>query len=281
MLKVKDYSLYLVISEEYALGKDAVEIAELAIAGGVDIIQLREKNKHRDKLIKLAVELSRICKANSVTFIVNDDPLLAKEADADGVHLGQEDVKKYSISATREIIGKNKVIGVSTHSLVELEKANSEDVDYIAYGPIYPTKTKDYFLGAGDIKAALSVAKKPLVFIGGINLTNLDEILAEGARNIAVIRGIIQAADISAMARNFKHRIMQAKKETKMIIKINGKDQVIEGSLNLLELVISKKLAPESVVLEHNLSIVPKEEWENVSLRENDSLEIVSFMGGG
>ncbi len=212
MPKIKDYSLYLVISEEYALGKAAVEIAELAIAAGVEIIQLREKNKPMDKLVKLAGELSNICKANGVTFIVNDDPLLAKEADADGVHLGQEDLKKYSISAAREIIGKDKIIGVSTHSLAELNKANNKDVDYIAFGPIFPTQTKDYFLGITDIKEALSLAKKPLVFIGGINLSNLDQLLTEGARNIAVIRGIIQAADISAAAKNFKYRIIEAKK---------------------------------------------------------------------
>jgi thiamine-phosphate pyrophosphorylase len=211
MPKIKDYSLYLVISEECGLGKSPVEIAEQAISGGVDIIQMREKNMDRDKLLKLAYELSDICKANNVTFIVNDDPLIAKVVDASGVHLGQEDLKKYSVRAAREIIGKDKIIGVSTHSLAEFNKANDDDVDYIAYGPIFPTKTKDYFLGKSDIRGVMSIAKKPLVFIGGINLSNLDKVLVEGARTIAVIRGIIQSDDIRSAARDFKNRIIKAK----------------------------------------------------------------------
>jgi len=211
-VSIKDYSLYLVISEECGLGRSAVEIANLAIAGGVDIIQMREKNKDRAKLVKLACGLSRACKDNGVTFIVNDDPGIAKESDADGVHLGQGDLKKYSIARTRELIGKDKIIGVSTHSLAELSKANNDDVDYIAYGPVFPTETKDYFLGTGDMQEALNIAKKPLIFIGGINLSNLDEILKAGVRNIAVIRGITESDDISLTVRSFKDRIIKSKK---------------------------------------------------------------------
>jgi len=213
MQKIKDYSLYLVISEEYGLGRSAVEIAELAISGGADIIQMREKNKDRDELVKLACELSSLCKKKRVIFIMNDDPLIARESNASGVHLGQEDMLKYSLTETRNIIGNGKIIGVSTHSLAELEKANECDVDYIAYGPIFPTETKRYFLGTKDIKEALKIAKKPVVFIGGINLSNLDEVLKQGAKNIAVIRGIIQAEDIMIMARNFKDRLIREKED--------------------------------------------------------------------
>ena len=214
MLKIYDYSLYLVISEEYGMGRSAPEIAKLAISGGADIIQMREKNKDRDELVKLACELSSLCKKKRVIFIVNDDPLIARESNASGVHLGQEDMLKYSLTETRNIIGNGKIIGVSTHSLAELEKANECDVDYIAYGPIFPTETKKYFLGAKDIKEALKIAKKPVVFIGGINLSNLGEILKQGAKNIAVIRGIIQAEDMIVMARNFKDRLIKEKEKS-------------------------------------------------------------------
>lgn len=209
MRKIDDYSLYLVISEEYGLGRSSAEIARQAIPGGVDIIQMREKNKTRDELVKLACELSVLCKEKNVTFIVNDDPFIAKGSGASGVHLGQKDILKYSIAGARKIIGNDKIIGVSTHSLAELEKANGEDVDYIAYGPVFLTKTKDYVLGTKDIKEALKIAKKPVVFIGGINLSNLDEVLKQGARNIAVIRGIIEAEDISARAKSFKDRLVR------------------------------------------------------------------------
>ncbi len=214
MLKINDYSLYLVISEEYGLSRSAVEIASLAISGGVDIIQMREKNKDRDELVKLACELSSLCQKKRVIFIVNDDPLIARESNASGVHLGQEDMLKYSLTETRNIIGNGKIIGVSTHSLAELEKVNECDVDYIAYGPIFPTETKKYFLGAKDIKEALKIAKKPVVFIGGINLSNLGEILKQGAKNIAVIRGIIQAEDIIGRAMNFKDRLIKEKEKS-------------------------------------------------------------------
>jgi len=214
VLKINDYSLYLVISEEYGLSRSAVEIASLAISGGVDIIQMREKSKDRDKLVKLACELSSLCEKKRVIFIVNDDPLIARESNASGVHLGQEDTLKYSITEARNIIGKSKIIGVSTHSLAQLNRADKEDVDYIAYGPIFPTKTKDYFLGAKDIKEVLKIAKKPVVFIGGINLSNLGEILKQGAKNIAVIRGIIQAEDIIGRARNFKDRLIKEKEKS-------------------------------------------------------------------
>ena len=212
MLKIKDYSLYLVISEKYGMGRSVPEIAGQAISGGVDIIQMREKDKTRDELVKLSRELSELCKEKAVTFIVNDDPLIAKESKADGVHLGQGDTLKYSIAETRDILGKNKIIGVSTHSLGEFKKANEGDVDYISYGPIFPTKTKDYFIGAGDIKEVLKAAKKLVFFIGGIDLSNLREVLEKGAKNIAVIRGIIQAEDIMARAKTFKDRLVRQKK---------------------------------------------------------------------
>lgn len=208
MLKIKDYSLYLVISQEYGLGASALEIARQAIAGGVNIIQMREKNRPRTELVKLGSALLKLCKKKRIAFIVNDDPLIAKECGADGVHLGQQDLQTYSIAKTRNIIGSGKIIGVSTHSLPELIKANKDkNVDYIAYGPIFPTKTKNYFLGDKDIKEVVRGAKKPVFFIGGINLTNLGVILKKGAKNIALIRDILQSEDITARAASFKKRL--------------------------------------------------------------------------
>lgn len=199
---IKDYSLYLVITEEYGNGRSAFEIAEAGIAGGVDIIQMRQKNKPREELIRLGNKLSHLCKEKGVTFIVNDDPELAKEVSADGVHLGQEDVNIHPVKEARRILGKNKIIGMSTHSMEQFKRANDEDVDYIAYGPIFYTKTKDYFLGTTDIKNVLKIARKPVFFIGGINLSNIGGILKEGAKNIALIRGITEAANIESATSN-------------------------------------------------------------------------------
>lgn len=206
MEKIKDYSLYLVISEEYGLGRSALEIAEASIRGGVDIVQMRQKKMPRENLSGLGRNLSELCKEKGVTFIVNDDPLLARDTGASGLHLGQEDFADYTTKSLRAILGK-AILGISTHSLSEFKKANDDDFDYISFGPIFPTKTKDYFIGLGEVKDVLSIAKKPVVFIGGINRDNIDDILAEGVKNIALIRAIIEAPDITAETRFFKQRL--------------------------------------------------------------------------
>jgi thiamine-phosphate pyrophosphorylase len=208
MQKIKDHSLYLVITEEYGKGGSSLEIAEAAIAGGVDIIQMREKNRSKGALIGLGKKLARLCKDKGVTFIVNDDPIIAKEVDADGVHLGQEDAVKYTIKEAREALGEDKIIGISTHSLEQFIKANDEGFDYISFGPIFKTKTKDYFVGTEDIEEVVRAATKPIFFIGGINLLNIDSVLKEGAKNIALIRGITESADIASAAKEFKKRLL-------------------------------------------------------------------------
>lgn len=208
MKKIKDYSLYLVISEEYALGRDTISIAKAAISSGVDILQMREKNKPKDELRKIGSELAQLCRKSKTTLILNDDPYLVKEIDADGVHIGQSDLVKYPFKAIREIIGKNKLIGLSTHSLEQFKEANKSDVDYISFGPIFFTKTKDYFIGTQDIADVLKIALKPVIFIGGINILNLDDLLKKGARNIALIRGIVEAEDIGSMTKFFKAKLV-------------------------------------------------------------------------
>ena len=148
-----------------------------------------------------------LCQKSDVIFIVNDDPILAKQVDADGVHLGQQDIMKYSIDKTRSILGKEKLIGISTHSLEQFEKANQSDCDYLAFGPIFSTKTKDYFIGTDDIAAIMRITKKPVIFIGGINLENADSVLEKGAKNLAVIRSIVGADDIITSTSVLKQRI--------------------------------------------------------------------------
>lgn len=207
MRKIKDYSLYLVISEECGRGKSAIEIAREAISGDVDIIQMREKRRLTPELVKLGNRLRMLCTNGDVTFIVNDNPYLARVLEADGVHLGQEDIKRYSIPHVRDIVGPDRIIGISTHSMEQFAAANDEDIDYIAFGPIFPTKTKDYSIGTKDIGDVLKISKKPVVFIGGITLSNMDEIIREGGRNIALIRDILESDDIASRTREFKRRL--------------------------------------------------------------------------
>lgn len=212
MREIKDYSLYLIITEEYGKGRGAVEIAKEAIAAGVDIIQMREKNKTRAELLSLGKELSALCRSKGVTFIVNDDPIIAKEVSADGVHLGQEDIINTPVSKARTILGPDKIIGLSTGSLSQVMAANKEDIDYIAYGPVFHTEIKDKCVGTNSIGMVLKAAAKPVIFIGGINMSNIDELLTRGVKNISLIRGILQAEDIKTATRNFRKRIDEFKR---------------------------------------------------------------------
>lgn len=209
MAEIKDGSLYLVLSSEYAGGRSVLDIARRAVAGGIDILQMREKNMERDELMRLGRELSALCRGSGVLFIVNDDPALARELDADGVHLGQEDRAAFPVADVRKLLGPGKLIGLSTHNPDQFEEADGMDLDYIAYGPIFPTKTKPYFIGIKDIRALQKRAAKPVVLIGGINQSNLALLLAEGARNIALIRDVMQAGDVQDRARWYKRQLRE------------------------------------------------------------------------
>ncbi len=200
-------SLYLVSSEEYCKGKKTLDIAREAVSGWIDVFQMREKHKTKAELIALGKELKQICAEGGTIFIVNDDPRIAKEVEADGVHLGQEDSEIFTLEETRKILGKDKIIGLSTHSIEQFEIANQADLDYIAFGPIFSTKTKDYTIGTRDIAQVMQIAKKPVVFIGGITLENVDQVLREGAKNIAAIRSIVEADDVGERITNFKLRM--------------------------------------------------------------------------
>ncbi|MDD3374585.1 MAG: thiamine phosphate synthase [Candidatus Omnitrophica bacterium] len=212
MQKLKDHSLYFVTGEEYSGSKTTKEVVLDAILGGVDIVQMREKKKSKNELLALGQKLKEICQINNVLFIVNDDPFLTKELNADGVHLGQQDIEKYPIEQARAILGNERIIGVSTHSIEQFQNAQNQDCDYLAFGPIFYTKTKDYFIGLNDVKNVLEVARKPVVFIGGINLENIDCLLEEGARNIAVIRCIAASEDVVKSTKELKNKIMRKAK---------------------------------------------------------------------
>ncbi|MDP2922484.1 MAG: thiamine phosphate synthase [Candidatus Omnitrophota bacterium] len=209
--KINDYSLYLVISEECAKGRNILELTQIALDAGVDIVQLREKKKTKEELVGRGKELLSLCRKKEKTFIVNDDPYLAKEIGADGVHMGQEDIEKLPLPQIRKIIGNQKLIGISTHSFEQFKEANRSSVDYISFGPIFCTPTKNYCIGTDDIGRVLDTATKPVFFIGGINLSNVNELLRKRVKNIALIRAILEAKDVQKAAAAFKEKLRQAK----------------------------------------------------------------------
>jgi thiamine-phosphate pyrophosphorylase len=207
---MNDHSLYLVISEEYCAGRTALEVAERAIKGGVDYIQMREKDKDVREIKVLGRELASLCRRKRVKFIVNDDPILAKDIGADGVHLGQADAARYTIKGARALLGPDKIIGLSTASVAQVKDAAKHDVDYIAYGPVFYTEVKDKCAGVKDVPLVLKAASKPVVFIGGITQYNIEELLGLGAKNIAVMRAITKAEDIMGAAKALQNIIKKS-----------------------------------------------------------------------
>lgn len=174
------------------------ESIEKAINGGIKIIQLRMKNASYDELVSMAMKVKKICEGKAI-FIINDNVKAALEADADGVHLGQGDMK---ISDARKTL-KDKIIGLSAHNREEAIQAEKDGADYIGCGAMFPTETKKDVtaLSVEELKNICSAVQIPTVAIGGINLDNMKYLKYSGADGVAVSNGIFSGdAEINAKA---------------------------------------------------------------------------------
>lgn len=199
-----DNKLYVITESGISKGRSNEEIVREAIAGGAEIIQLREKQWDKNKINEEAIKLLKICIENNVLFILNDYVDIALEIGADGVHLGQSDM---SIAEAREICGDNLIIGLSTHSIEQAIKADKEDIDYITIGPIFKTRAKDYTVGTNIINQIIKKINKPLIAIGGINKNNINEVLEQGIKSVAVISAVVSSDDVREAARELVEKI--------------------------------------------------------------------------
>lgn len=166
------------------------ELARMAIAGGADTIQFRQKSGETRGLIQAAREVKLICAGAGVTFLVNDRLDVAIAADADGVHLGQQD---FPIPLARKIFGGRKVIGGSAATLDELEKCLKDGADYIGFGPVFLTSSKfdaGPVSGLVELKKAVQISPVPVIAIGGINAQNTPEVMKAEVWGIAVISAV-------------------------------------------------------------------------------------------
>ena len=196
--------LYVITESAISRGRSNEFVVKEAIKGGAKIIQLREKRWDKDRIKQEAIKLLRICRENNVLFIVNDYVDIALEIGADGVHLGQSDMP---IKEARKICGDKLIIGLSTHSVEQAVKADKENVDYITIGPVFKTRAKDYTVGPEIIKEILKKIKMPLIAIGGINRDNIDSVLWQGAKSVAVISAVVGAEDVRKAARGLVQKI--------------------------------------------------------------------------
>jgi thiamine-phosphate pyrophosphorylase len=197
-----------------AAGKDHVAIAAAALAGGADVIQLRDKQGSLRDLLPQARAIQALCRKAGATFIVNDRVDLALAAESDGVHVGQEDLPA---EAARRLLGTRKILGVSTHSAAQGLAALSAGADYIGFGPMFATGTKDTGYAprgsAGLAEVRRAVGALPILAIGGIVLENVDEVIRAGATAPAVISAVVAAPDIAAAAAAFRQRVLAARGE--------------------------------------------------------------------
>lgn len=195
--------VYLILSSDYCPNRDPLAVARRALAGGAALVQLREKSMPAKPLLAYGAKLAALCRARGVPLIVNDDPELALALAADGVHLGQEDAQRLGLTAVRRRLGPHRLLGLSTHSLAEFTAAQESPVDYAAYGPLFPTPAKPYHIGTAELPAVLAAARRPVVFIGGINRQNAAGLAARGCRWLAVIRDIVRADDVAGAVREY------------------------------------------------------------------------------
>jgi thiamine-phosphate pyrophosphorylase len=187
--------LYLVLTPQVC-ARDPVATAAAAIAGGVDLVQLRDKDADDDRFLACARSLAAVCHARNVPLILNDRVHLVRAAGADGVHVGEDD-------APPETIGKGLIVGLSTHDRAEVAAAAARGATYVGLGPMFPTGTKRLSRaprGAALLREALGATTLPVFPIGGITAANAPELIAAGATRLAVSSAICAARDPRAAA---------------------------------------------------------------------------------
>ncbi len=187
-------------------GRDPEALLRAALSGGVDIVQLREKELDRAEIERSAATFRRLCDVYSALFIVNDDPDLARSCDADGVHVGQDDV---SAEAARELLGPDAIVGLSTHSEEQIGAANERPIDYMSVGPIWetPTKAGRPAVGLDLVSHAAEQATRPFFGIGGVDPSNAERVVRAGARRLCAVRAIRDAADPAAAAEALREAV--------------------------------------------------------------------------
>jgi len=215
---------FILITNRNICSIKLVDIISQSIDGGVETVQLREKDMSTAELYNLASEIREITKDKGANLIINDRVDIALAVDADGVHLGWQSL---NIEIVRRMIGRDKLIGFSAHNLQEAEKAENCGADYITISPIFDTAYKDYFikpLGTEEIGKIREQIDIPVIALGGINENNVSSVLENGADGIAVMSAILQSGNPRQSASRLYREIKkyESKSEGKIFISGHG-----------------------------------------------------------
>jgi len=207
-----DWTLYVITDAKLSRGRSHLEVAQVAIEGGASIIQFREKEMTTRELVETAWRLKELTKEKGVPFIVNDRLDVALAVEADGVHVGQEDMPA---TLARKLIGPDKILGVSASTVEEALQAEKEGADYVSASPVFTTPTKPDApppTGLEGLRAIVKAINLPVIAIGGINEENVREVIEAGAHGVAVISAVVSAPDIAAAARRLRETVEAARK---------------------------------------------------------------------
>jgi len=205
--------LYLVTDAPSSQGRSFAEVIKAAVAGGVDLIQYRDKDATAREYHQRGKALLELCRELGVPLLFNDHVDIAALLGADGIHLGQDDIP---LPEARRLLGADATIGVSTHDVEEADQAIAQGADYINIGPVYPTQTKNLPLakvgiGLGLVTEIVKRSSVPVTTMGGIGLSNAAPVIAAGADRIAVVTALTKASDIAAAARELKALVRREK----------------------------------------------------------------------
>jgi thiamine-phosphate pyrophosphorylase len=200
MRTVHECRLYGIIDLGYVEGSDVIHVAGQMVQGGVDLIQLRGKGKSVDELAGYAAKLHEFTAKSFTPLIVNDHAEIAKEVPVEGVHVGQDDD---DVEVARQKAGREIIVGKSTHSFEQALAAQSEDADYIGFGPIFATPTKPDYppIGLANIRRVHAEVSLPIFCIGGIKIDNLQSVIDAGAKRVVMVSALLKAHSIDDYAR--------------------------------------------------------------------------------
>ncbi len=197
--------LYGIVDLGYAAPDDLIRVTSEIIEGGIDVIQLRAKGHSPEEIQNWGAKLLELCRSGGVPFIINDFPEIAADINADGVHVGQDDMP---MDEVRSIVGEEMLVGRSTHSVEQAAKAAADPrTDCIGFGPLFSTPTKPTYkpIGTDEIEEVHRAHPDlPIFCIGGIKKENLSDVVAAGAKRAVIVSGILQAPDIAAYVREAK-----------------------------------------------------------------------------
>ncbi len=200
MTRDVDFGLYLITDRRRIGGRDLCEVLKQALDGGIRAVQLREKDLPGGELFRLAERLRALTLSYTARLFVNDRVDVALAVDADGVHLGQ---RSFSATDARRLVGKERLIGVSTHNIEEALKAERDGADFVTFGPVYHTPSKAAYgepVGLEPLERVVKLLKIPVFAIGGIKKDNIREVLNAGAGGVALISAVLESPEVRGSA---------------------------------------------------------------------------------